>query len=498
MKKFYEILPASLTWLVFILMILASWKIPQYAAIFIILFDIYWLLKTFFLSLHLRVGFKKMRENLKINWQEKLQIEFKNDWLNIYHLVIFPMYNEPLEVVKESFESLEKSNYPKDKLIVILAQEERAITNNPSVAQTAIEIKRQFGDIFHKLLVTIHPANLEGEIPGKGSNETWAAKEAVAKIIEAEKIDKLKVIVSVFDIDSKAPENYFSRLTYVYLSTPDRNQVIYQPIPLFINNIYQAPALARVVSLSSTFWQTMQQARPERLTTFSSQSIPLKVLLDVNYWDRDIVSEDSRIFWQCYLKYNGNFSVIPLYFPIMMDANAAPTFWKTMVNLYKQQRRWAWGSENIPYLLEGFQKNKLIPLRKKIYWAFNVIEGFNSWATNAILIFAMGWLPIILGGDKFHYTLLSYSLPGVTKLLMTLASIGIISSAIINIIILPPKPQWFKSYHYVWYVLQWFLMPITLIVFGAIPAIEAQTRLALGGKFRLGFWVTPKTRSYKK
>ena len=36
------------------------------------------------------------------------------------------MYNEPYEVVRDSFESLIKINYPKEKMIVVLATEERA------------------------------------------------------------------------------------------------------------------------------------------------------------------------------------------------------------------------------------------------------------------------------------------------------------------------------------------------------------------------------------
>ena len=130
-----------------------------------------------------------------------------------------------------------------------------------------------------------------------------------------------------------------------------RLRAIYQPIPLFTNNIYEAPALARVVAFSTTFWQMMQQSRPERLTSFSSQSIPFQALVDIGFWQKDIVSEDSRIFWQGYLRYHGDFRVEPLFYPVSMDANVAPTFWGTMKNIYKQQRRWGWGCENIPYML---------------------------------------------------------------------------------------------------------------------------------------------------
>ena len=301
-------------------------------------------------------------------------------------------------------------------------------------------------------------------------------------------------MVSVFDADTQVYPEYFGCLTYYFLTADHPQRSSYQPIPLFVNNIYQAPALARVIAFSATFWQMMQQSRPERLTTFSSHAMPFKALIEIGYWQTDIVSEDSRVFWQCYLHYSGDWRVAPIFYPVSMDANAAPTFWGTMKNLYKQQRRWAWGAENIPYLLNGFLSNKLISFRKKIYWAFHSIEGFHSWATNSLIIFALGWLPVLIGKGNFGQTLLAYNLPDITRWVMNLASIGIITSAIVSIMLLPPKPEGIRWRYYALYFLQWILMPLTLIIFGSIPALEAQTRLMLGGKWRLGFWITPKRR----
>jgi cellulose synthase/poly-beta-1,6-N-acetylglucosamine synthase-like glycosyltransferase len=490
MRRFYEILPGALAWLTIMLMFAFAWAFPFWVAIFIILFDLYWLFKTVFLSLHLRAAFFEMRRALKINWLEKLQLSGL-DFRNIFHLIILPMYKEPYEVVRESFESLEKANYPKDKFIVVLATEERA---GEEAQETAEKIENEFGNKFFAFLATTHPADIPGELAGKGSNETWAAKEVKKTIIDAKNIPYENILTSVFDVDTQVPGDYFARLAYSFLTAENPQRSSFQPVPFFTNNIFQSPALGRVISYSSTFWQMMQQSRPERLTTFSSHSLPFKALVEIGFWNTDIVSEDSQIFWQCYLHYKGDWKVIPLFYPVMMDANVAPTFWKTMVNLYKQQRRWGWGCENIPYMFMGFHKTPEIPFRKKLYWGFNALEGFHSWATNALIIFALGWLPLLLGGSHFNFSLLSYSLPQITRWIMTLAMVGIITSAITSVILLPPKPKWFKPWHYILYFFQWILMPVTLIVFGAIPGLEAQTRLLLGGKFRLGFWVTPKHR----
>jgi len=76
---------------------------------------------------------------------------------------------------------------------------------------------------------------------------------------------------------------------------------------------------------------------------------------------------------------------------------------------------------------------------------------------------------------------------------MTFAMVGLISSAFYSTIILPPRPAGHSWRKYFYMVLQWILMPITIIIFGSIPGLEAQTRLMLG-KY-MGFWVTPKRRT---
>ena len=498
MYRFFEILPGALAWGTIFLMVLLSSKLPLAVAVFIILFDTYWLLKTIYLSFHLRTTFSAMRNNMRTNWLEKLNAldpihhpPSTTRWSDLYHLIVFPMYDESYEVVRDSFESLCKANYPKENFLVVLAIEERA---GEPARQTAERITAEYGRMFGGFMVTTHPAGIPGELPGKGANESWAAREAERMLLEPRKIPAERVLVSAFDIDTQIFKEYFGRLTHAFLASSDRLRAIYQPIPLFSNNIYQAPALARIVAFSATFWQMMQQARVERLTTFSSQSVPLPVLRDIGYWQKDVVSEDSRIFWQAYLAYHGNFRVVPLFYPVSMDANVTRTFWGTMKSLYRQQRRWGWGVENVPYMLNGFRKDKLIPRAKKWFWSFSALEGFHSWATNSLMIFALGWLPLVLGGGDFSASLLSYSLPRITRLIIGLSMVGVATSAILSILLLPPRPRWFRKRHYFFYVIEWLLIPITLIIFGAFPGLEAQTRLMLGGKWRLGFWVTPKSR----
>ena len=100
----------------------------------------------------------------------------------------------------------------------------------------------------------------------------------------------------------------------------------------------------------------------------------------------------------------------------------------------------------------------------------------------------------MLGGQEFNTTLLSYNLPRITRTLMTLAMTGLVGSALISLSLLPARSARYGFLRSAGMIFQWLLVPVTIIVFGAIPGMEAQTRLMLGGRWRLGFWVTPKYR----
>jgi len=421
-----------------------------------------------------------------VDWKRKLRQLPK--WKDIYHVVVIPTYQEPKKVLADTIQAIVDNDYPSEKIIVVLAMEERAGQEAQEIAKA---LERQFGKTFFRFLVTTHPDGIEGEIAGKGSNETYAVKQIKEQVIDPLQIPYEKIILSSLDADTVPLPKYFSCLTYHYLTVDNPTRTSFQPIPLYVNNIWDSSIIARLFAFSSTFWHMMNQYRPEKLITFSSHAMSFKALVDVGFKDTNVVSDDSRIFWQCFLAFHGEYKVHPLYYPVSMDVNTAPSFIGTVKNIYRQQRRWAYGVENIPYMLFAFSRDKEIKFSKKLLFGAELIEGHWSWATAPILIFMLGWLPLLLGGEAFSQSLLSYNLPRLVSWMLTISMLGLVGSVYLSLALLPPRPPQYGKWKVFVFIIQWLLLPFTML-FLALPALDAQTRLMF--KRYLGFWVTPKYR----
>jgi len=486
--RIYEMLPGISIWVTLLLPIFLSFTKPLIVIYLIIAFDIYWVIRVGYFSSYLILSWKRFHKSTKTNWMQKLKDDFL-DWDKKKNVVFLPIYNESAEVVKTTLNAILESTYPAKKIYIVISGEERQLEHWSGVQE---EIRKMYDGKFADLIFYTHPKDLEGEIPGKGSNIHYVEKE-FKKYVDNRNWDYVDIIVSVFDIDTVVHPQYFSHLNFMYLSHPNPSHSSFQPVTLYNNNLWESPSLLRISALGTSFWMLFSLARLDNLVTFSSHSMSFKAIVDCGGHAKNIVSEDSRIFYQCWFHYNGDYEVTPLYIPVAMDTVRDSNIWKSLKNLYTQQRRWAWGSENIPYLLWQFRQNKNISKWKKFVILFHEWEGKWSWAVVAILITILGRLPLFVAGDGVRQSALFFNAPFILEILMILAMTGLFLSVVMTMLVLPRRPKIHPPHKYLYMVLQWILVPVSLIIFSAIPCIDAVTRLMFG-KY-LGFNVSAKKRN---
>lgn len=532
--RLLEIIPGTLTWLCLLLPVILSLRWPILVAYFIIAFDLIWLLKSTRLNFYLLLGYSRLHRRQNLDWQSRLndlndiptainerQVEveefvsrhrsasrgYQPFWLSskqrrrylnasdyleelrrlgdhpqtimkpddLLNVVIIATYNESLEILEPSVKSILASHYSLKQLMLVIAYEERGGEQTEHNAQLLI---RKYGKQFAYAMAIKHPDGLPEEGKVKGANMTFAARQVTEFIAELE-IEPERVIVSSFDSDHRPHPNYFACLSYQYATSPNRTHKSYQPIPMFYNNIWDVPAPMRVIATGSSFWIIMQTLRPHLLRNFAAHAQSLKTLIDTDYWSTTSIVEDGHQYWRSYFIYDGDHEVVPVFVPVYQDAVLAKTYRKTFKVQYIQLRRWAWGISDFPYVIRNSMKNRRIPLGEKIAQTARLVEGHFSWATAPLVLTFVAWLPLYLN-HAFADQLLAHELPVIASRILGLATLGLFTTVIISMISLPPKPPRYGHRRRLGMVLQWLLLPLTAIFFGAFAAIDSQTRLMIG------------------
>ncbi|HPN54868.1 MAG TPA: hypothetical protein PLB52_02940 [Candidatus Moranbacteria bacterium] len=544
-QRILEIIPGVLAWSTLIGVVTLSFLKPIWMAVFIIMFDIYWICRTIFITYYSIKAYRRLKKGKTVDWWERCQniehpkeyaenlakkieqmkeslreikvvsfferrkvrkeIRFIKkyqkevqkiadsgheilDWRKIVHVVLLPTANEGAEIIEPAIQAVADSNFPNHQIVILLATEERE--NQENRLKKVEYLQNKFKGVFRDFLVTTHEV-ADNEMKCKASNAAYAARKLMIYLDE-KGIDYKNVLFSNFDCDSVCHPQYFAALTHAFIIDPKRLQRSYQPLPVYHNNLWDTNAFVRVIVTGSSFWHMFQSTRTQ-MVTFSSHSEPFDTLVKVNFWPLNMISEDSIIYWKCYSYYHGDYKVRPIYLPISLDAVLAETYWKTIKNQYKQKRRWAYGIENFPVIMRALWPDKKISLSKKIGVGFEMLEGHHSWATSAFILALLGWLPLILGGSEFNQSNIAHNLPAITRSLMTLATAGLVISMFLNFFLLPPRPAKYSRKRYAYMFFQWFLAPIIAPTLGAIPAIDSQTRVMLG-KYFGEFWVTEKIK----
>jgi cellulose synthase/poly-beta-1,6-N-acetylglucosamine synthase-like glycosyltransferase len=528
LQRIFSILPGLVSWSVLIGMTTLALGRPLLAAALVIAFNLYWLMRLLFMTIFLVLSYLRLSLEQHTDWMARIhglkqlpafaaaaRSQARPEtlrgrlarWLHlrdlgallreghafpapdaIVHLVVIPVMKELPEIVEPGLVSLASQTFPSSRILVVLAVEERA---SLAVKTGMRVLQRRYRHRFLDFMIVVHPDGLPGEARVKGANVTYAAKAAAAALAE-QGVAVDDVVASCFDADTVVSHQYIACLTYHFLICPDRSQASFQPIPVYHNNIWDVPAFARVLDIGSSFFQLIEATDPERLVTFSSHSMSFRALVEAGYWPVDMISDDSAIFWKALIRFDGRYQVVPLPTTVSMDITAGASWWKTIEHVYRQKRRWAWGVENFPVVMRAFVASRSIPLTAKLRHGLKLFETNISWATWGFLLTVIGWLPAMLVGREFSDSVLYYSAPRITATIFSLATVSLATTIALSLSLLPkPRKRW-SPLTTLAHAIEWLCVPIISTCLSALPALDAQTRLMLGG--HLEFKVSEKRR----
>ncbi|HSX19159.1 MAG TPA: glycosyltransferase family 2 protein [Candidatus Saccharimonadales bacterium] len=470
--RFLEILPGTFSWTLILFPVWGSFWLPHYVAYFIILFDVFWFYKSASMALSALVSHLKLNASKKYDWlaDAKKLPEYKK----LHHLIVIPTYKEPLHTLVRGIDSLAAQDVGPKQISIAMAFEDR---EGAEARDKAKEISKKYKGKFANLIITYHP-DISGEVKGKSSNEAYAGKYAKKILVDKQKRNIDFITVTSKDADAELHEKFLSCLSYKFLTSEHKYLLFWQPIILFYSNIWRVPAPIRMMNSLGSVVHTGQASRTDKLVNFSCYSLSLKLLHEVGYWDVDVIPEDYRLFFKSYFQKAGKIEVDPLFLPVSADAAESTTYFKSIMNFYEQEKRWAWGVSDDSYFIKNWLTHTEIPFWQRTTRVFRVAADHFLWPVNWFIITLGANIPVLLN-PAFAQTVMGQNLPKISFGILTTCWVFL---AIIIIIDMRqrPKRQDATLFKKIILPFEYLMMPVVTFIFTALPGIDAHTRLMLG------------------
>ena len=518
----FEIVPAAVSYTALLLVFIIPFFSPRVGAYYVLAIVAIMFVRAIRGSVDLARGFARYKASARVDWAARLvdigltldgkrvppsppgsfHVNEHRELLarikaepekyihpsDIRHAIIIAAYNESYDVIAPTIRGLMYSTTPADQLCIFFAYEARGGEN---MKRTAQRLKREFGYRFGRFELVEHPRDLPEELAGKGANITYAGYR-VQEWAQEEGFAADEVIVTTLDCDNKPYESYFDYVGYEYIACVERKKRSFQPIALYLSNIWDAPAVTRVIASANCFWNLTTTVRPIAIRNFASHSQPLDALIEMDFWSKRTIVEDGHQYWRSYFHFGGDYKVVPVHVPIYQDAVLAGGLKQTMIAQFKQLSRWSYGASDVPFVAARMADSKG-PFFGSFVRLLSLLEGHVTLASVSLIIAVGGWVPFIVmsqtdsGTDAFVK-----QMPFMVGVIQQVAMISLIISIIVFWNLIPPRPVRYGRLRGIMMLGQWLLYPATILGYNASTALYSQGRLLLG-KYREKFDVTEKS-----
>lgn len=266
----------------------------------------------------------------------------------IVHWVIFPNYQEDVDIIESSVRSVACSSLAYSNICILLAMEER---EGPQAKKKTEHLRQRFEGRFKDFFETYHPANLPNDPPGKASNVAYAFNRLTERL-QASGQDPSKVMLTIADADSEFHAVHFETLTRQYFETEPqhRGTTLWQSAILHVKNYHRQPGPVLVGTMFTCMAELSFLADPNAIRfPYSTYSLSFDLAHKVGGWDAEWIAEDWHMGIKCFLFTLGRSKVQPVALPTLNYSPEAETWMGTCHARFVQAKRHALGFSDLSY-----------------------------------------------------------------------------------------------------------------------------------------------------
>ncbi|KAI9202182.1 glycosyl transferase family group 2-domain-containing protein [Polychytrium aggregatum] len=266
----------------------------------------------------------------------------------VRHVIIIPNYKEDIGTLTETLDVLASHTIAKAQYKICLAME----ASESGSELKANDLIAAFRNKFLFIDFTQHPSGLVGEIRGKSSNVSWAARQMSIKIE-----DRNDHVYTVMDADTCFTQDYFMAINYHFGIAPQekRNRMMFATSVVFDRNAKDIPFIVRT---ADNMWaiggiSNMYQGSSTKIPT-SAYSVSMNLARSVDFWDvgPEAIGEDMHMYAKCFFATGGSLEIVGVYSPASQCNIEGKHWFSTLWARYGQSRRHLWGSLDTGYVLE--------------------------------------------------------------------------------------------------------------------------------------------------
>jgi len=231
----------------------------------------------------------------------------------VTHCVVIANYQEDEEILAQTVRALAEAE-GSDHIRVVLAMEER---EGAKAKEKAKNLKERFGKHFQSFMASYHPTDLvvehldgtqNNEVKGKASNVRWGVAKAYEDIQNDASRDPENCVLTVLDADCIFHPQYFAHVTQEFCTMREtageqHQWTMWQAPQLPYRNYYQSPIPSRVWGYISSVYEfggVSSLLNGGHHMVFSAYSVSLKLAVNADLWDGDIIAEDHHAYLKCF------------------------------------------------------------------------------------------------------------------------------------------------------------------------------------------------------